>query len=152
MYTLTHLLACACRASQHWQRVVQRHVVSCWQKHTAKAIHKWQQLAKALCFNKHTLQCTAIASWRLAIAQLLESRAAAAQHLQRWQEKQLMQTLLHAVRAWRSVAEQQGYLQQMHVQLSQRLQQQRMHQVSRLPSLLMLVCLPDIQHSVFLVL
>lgn len=119
---------------------MQQHVLTCWRERAIEAARKWQQLAKALCFHKHTMQKSAIRSWRFAMAHQQECRTAAAHILQQWQDKQLMQTTAHAVHAWHFLAEQQVHLRQMKEQLSYSLQQQRMQQVSRISWWMMTCC------------
>jgi hypothetical protein len=132
------MLTCLCvvvlhchayRADQHWQQVVYRHALQCWQDKAVRGAVKWQSLAKALCFNKKQLLSKAIQGWQEAIQQQEEARAAAenaflgvAQHLE-------LQGAAAALRAWLEAAQLQAERRQLLLEVAAARQQRSRQQV-----------------------
>jgi hypothetical protein len=108
---------------------VQRHVLAFWRSRVAASSIKWQQLARALCFHKHTLQTTALRAWQQAAAQQQQAREAAAVRLQAWQQQMLRCSTAEAVAAWHEVAREQKELRLLAAQLVHILQRHRKQQV-----------------------
>lgn len=115
---------------QHWRQAASRYVLVLWRERVAQAAHKWQQLAVALCFHKHTLQRTAAKAWLLGCEQQQRCRTAAVERLVQWRQKQLRQLALQLLRVWHCLTEQQRHLQLMEMELVKVLQQCRRQQVS----------------------
>jgi hypothetical protein len=109
--------------------VVQRHVLACWRSSVADSSAKWQQLARALCFHKHTLQATALRAWREAAAQQQQARVAGGERLQAWQQQQLQCAAAQVLGAWHEVAVRRAELRKLTVQLVHILQRRRRQQV-----------------------
>jgi hypothetical protein len=109
--------------------VVQRHVLACWRSQVAESSAKWQQLARALCFHKHTLQATSLKAWREAAGKQQQARAAAEERLQTWQLRMLRCSAAQALGEWQDVAARQVELRQVAAQLVHILQRRRRQQV-----------------------
>jgi hypothetical protein len=98
----------SCRADQHWQQVVYRHVLQCWQDKATTGAAKWQSLAKALCFCKQQLLTKALAGWAEGMQQQQEARAAAAAAFQELVHGLELQSAAAALQAWSQAAQVQA--------------------------------------------
>jgi hypothetical protein len=123
------LHCCACRADQHWQQVVYRHTLHCWQDKAARGAVKWQSLAKALCFNKQQLLSKAVQGWQEAMQQQQEARAAAEHAFQGVIRHLELQDAAAALRAWLEAAQLQGQRRQLLLEVAAARQQCTRQQV-----------------------
>lgn len=119
----------ACRADQHWQHAVYRHVLQCWQDKAARGAVKWQSLAKALCFNKQQLLSKAVQGWQEAMQQQQEERVAAEHAFQGVARHLALQGGADALWAWLEAAQLQGQRRQLLLEVAAARQQRTRQQV-----------------------
>lgn len=119
----------ACRADQHWQHAVYRHVLQCWQDKAARGAVKWQSLAKALCFNKQQLLSKAVQGWQEAMQQQQEERVAAEHAFQGVARHLELQGGADALWAWLEAAQLQGQRRQLLLEVAAARQQRTRQQV-----------------------
>lgn len=118
------------RADKHWQCVVYRHVLCCWQDKAHRGAAKWQSLATALCFYKRKLLAKVLQAWAHAVEQQQEGRAAAELQLQGIARQWEVQSAALALRGWQQAAQLQGEHRQLVLQARAAFQERHKLQVS----------------------